>query len=155
MSLSCKWIKVAARTRGTKAAEKDTQRRQKTIERELVKAEKVAKKRGEPAPPSVGLVIPPPLEREPLGNFEKTNLSQPLSYRALSPDVAGELNFPIDREGCLSFFLLQLQWCLIQLCRAIFLDQAPEATFTPTAAGLRQDENIESGISDQLQLLIS
>lgn len=91
-------ISAYASGRGSRAAEKDTRRRQKAIEKEMAKAEKAAKLQGSGNAPQGGAVISHPFEEQPLQPCNITNLSQPACYHAWSPDGARELLSPISME---------------------------------------------------------
>lgn len=115
---------------------------QKAKHREMVKAERATKHQGQGSSPRGEAVTSCAFEMQPLEPCNEARQLKSLSYQAWLPDGARKqasqpLMTMLDKDEALSALILNLPLakrdCQLSSKR---LKSAPEATFTPTAAGL-------------------
>lgn len=136
----------------SKASEKEAKRRQKAIEKQFSRTERELTEQGrQTAFPLTDPVSSRPLQNEPLAH---QGAAVP---QAWPPEGAGELSpllSPQDsNEAVFNPFSCPAttEWQHASNNR----NSVPEATFTPTAAGLRQRKNRGSELPADIKLIIS
>lgn len=135
---------TVASSKASKAEERDAKRHQKALDRQIAKGQKEADRRGQATFLRDKSAISCQFHSQPLTIQADTSQVNRLYTQAWSPDGADEQSSIQGNEAYLSSISHLLPTAVNWEQPLRELRPATEATFTPTVAGLRPGDDIES-----------